>query len=964
MKRLLAYLTATLVLAVSFWVSPMAAETALAAPAAPTGFMVTAYSASRINLSWNAVSGATSYQVYRSTGASTTYTRIAIVTTRSYQNTGLAAATRYNYKVRAVKSGVLGSFTAVKTAYTKPATPTGLTATAISTSQIKLKWTAVTGATSYQVYRSYGASTSYTRIAIVTAPAYSNTGLAAGARYNYKVRAVKSGNIGDFTAAKTAYTKPTIPTGLAAKTISASQIDLSWTAVTGATSYQVYRSTGSSTGYTRIAIVTAPAYSNRSLAAGTRYNYKVCAVKSGSIGGFTAVKTAYTKPVAPAGLTAAAQGTGSIKLTWAAVAGAAKYIVYRSASATGTFAKVGEATTATYTNTGLAANTTYYYKVSAANAGGASALSAAASAKTLLAKPATPTGLTATAQSSSSIKLTWTAVAGAAKYIVYRSASATGTFAKVGEATTATYTNTGLAANTTYYYKVSAANAGGASALSAAASAKTLAATLPAPTGLKATTASTSQINLTWNAVSGATQYQVYRSVGASTAYSLVRTQSTTSFNNIGLTPGVKYNYRVKALAGSASSAYSATASAYTKPLAPINVAAARASDTKIHLTWSKPSECTGYKVYVSVNGGGYTYLATVTEPTRQYDHAGLAAGTYQYRITAVAGTIESAPVTTAALAMPDPRLPAPTWVSATAVDYDSINLKWNSVAGAVKYNIYMSTNASSGYSLLGEWVGTECNANDLNPNTAYYFKLSAVDVNGREGDKSVSIGETTDPAPPKPGTPTYYVASIADNGNGTMRVTFNESGYVSRTSLKFYYSTDGTNWTLDATTPDGQIYWFYLDRPQGSTLWVKFVAYNGITAGDPRIYNLAVIPNPTGLAYKTRLFGEFNPGVTTGCLDVRWNHTPGAAGYDVYVAYGYGDGSYSELSYVGYVNDTGSGLQYATLSKTGAGANMLCSATYNIVIVPYNSQGYISPYKRYFYFSILGTNTWVPVGN
>ena len=781
MKRLLAFLTATIVLAVSFWVSPVAAETALAAPAAPTGFQVAAYSTSRINLSWNAVSGATSYQVYRSTGASTTFTRIAIVTTRSYQNTGLLAATRYNYKVRAVVSGVLGSFTAVKTAYTKPATPAGLTATAISTSQINLKWTAVTGATSYQVYRSYGASTSYTRVAIVTAPSYSNTGLAAGTRYNYKVRAVKSGNIGDFTAAKTAYTKPTIPTGLSAKTVSTSQIDLSWTAVSGATSYQVYRSTGTSTSYTRIAIVTAPAYSNKGLAPGTRYNYKVCAVKSGSIGGFTAVKTAYTKP-------------------------------------------------------------------------------------------ATPTGFTAK-------------------------------------------------------------------------------------------TASTSQINLAWNAVSGATQYQVYRSVGASTAYSLIRTQSTTSFNNIGLTPGVKYNYRVKALAGSAASAYSATASAYTKPLAPTNVAAARASNTKIHLTWSKPSDCTGYKVYVSVNGGGFTYLSSVTEPTRQYDHSGLAAGTYQYRITAVAGTIESAPTNTAALVMPAP-LPAPAWVSAAAVDYDSINLKWNSVAGAVKYNIYISTNASSGYSLLGAWVGTECNANDLKPNTAYYFILSAVDVNGREGDKSVPIGETTDPAPPKPGTPSYYVASITDNGNGTMRVTFNESGYVARTSLKFFYSTDGTNWILDTTTPDGQIYWFYLDRPRGSTLWVKFVAYNGITAGDPRIYNLAVIPNPTGLSYKTRLFGEFYPGVTTGCLDVRWNHTPGAAGYDVYVAYGYGDGSYSELSYVGYVNDTGSGLQYATLSKTGAGANMLCSATYNIVIVPYNSQGYISPYKRYFYFTILGTNTWVPVGN
>lgn len=463
MKRLLAFLTAIIVLAVSFWVSPVAAETALAAPAAPTGFQVATYSASRINLSWNAVSGATSYQVYRSTGASTTFTRIAIVTTRSYQNTGLLAATRYNYKVRAVVSGVLGSFTAVKTVYTKPATPAGLTATAISTSQIDLKWSAVTGATSYQVYRSYGASTSYTRVAIVTAPSYSNTGLASGTRYNYKVRAVKSGNIGDFTAAKTAYTKPTIPTGLSAKTISTSQIDLSWTAVSGATSYQVYRSTGTSTSYTRIAIVTAPAYSNKGLASGTRYNYKVCAVKSGSIGGFTAVKTTYTKPAALAGLTATAQSSSSIKLTWMAVTGATKYYVYRSASATGTFAKVGEATAATYTNTGLTANTTYYYKVSAVNAGGEGVQSAAASAKTLAPGLPAPGSFSASTYNYQSVQLTYDVVQNAAKYRIYYSEIASSNINDYGYFDWASKDCRviGLDAATTYYFRVAAVDAQG-----------------------------------------------------------------------------------------------------------------------------------------------------------------------------------------------------------------------------------------------------------------------------------------------------------------------------------------------------------------------------------------------------------------------------------------------------------------------------------------------------------------------
>ena len=767
MKRLLAFLTAIIVLAVSFWVSPVAAETALAAPAAPTGFQVATYSASRINLSWNAVSGATSYQVYRSTGASTTFTRIAIVTTRSYQNTGLLAATRYNYKVRAVVSGVLGSFTAVKTVYTKPATPAGLTATAISTSQIDLKWSAVTGATSYQVYRSYGASTSYTRVAIVTAPSYSNTGLASGTRYNYKVRAVKSGNIGDFTAAKTAYTKPTIPTGLSAKTISTSQIDLSWTAVSGATSYQVYRSTGTSTSYTRIAIVTAPAYSNKGLASGTRYNYKVCAVKSGSIGGFTAVKTTYTKPAALAGLTATAQSSSSIKLTWMAVTGATKYYVYRSASATGTFAKVGEATVATYTNTGLAANTTYYYKVSAVNAGGASAMSAAVTLKTLAAKPATPTGLAAAAQSTSSIKLTWTAVTGATKYYVYRSASATGTFAKVGEATAATYTNTGLTANTTYYYKVSAVNAGGEGVQSAAASAKTLAPGLPAPGSFSASTYNYQSVQLTYDVVQNAAKYRIYYSEIASSNindYGYFDWASK-DCRVIGLDAATTYYFRVAAVdaqgqVGIPTGFVSATTSAspgnppqpkfYLSSIMNVGSSYRMIFDHGYSVNYPSALDTT-FEFYAASTEAGLAAdtpdivsAAETMGPDNTYFYEDVAPGqSYWYGFRACYGPYKSAmqKLHVAALGKPTNVYTGPIG--------KNVNLYWNSVYAAARYNIYVCIGppnitvpwaefkaSTPGDQLwcLGYTTGTSAAISGMPNYSSYYYIVVPTDANGVEG--------------------------------------------------------------------------------------------------------------------------------------------------------------------------------------------------------------------------------------
>ena len=94
--------------------------------------------------------------------------------------------------------------------------------------------------------------------------------------------------------------------------------------------------------------------------------------------------------------------------------------------------------------------------------------------------PDTPTGLTATAASSSSITLNWTASSGATSYDVYRSTSSGGTFTRLGDEPTVgavtTYSSTGLSASTPYYYKISALNATGESVASSEVTATTSAA--------------------------------------------------------------------------------------------------------------------------------------------------------------------------------------------------------------------------------------------------------------------------------------------------------------------------------------------------------------------------------------------------------------------------------------------------------------------------------------------------------
>jgi len=197
-------------------------------------------------------------------------------------------------------------------AATAPAAPTGLTATG-GAGQVSLSWSAVTGATSYNVY--YSATTGVTtangtKIAAAT-NSYVQTGLTAATTYYYIVTAVNSA--GESTAsaqasATTSSSSPTpVPTAPAAPTAvtatgGANQVSLSWPAVTGATSYNVYYSTtsGVTTANGTKVSATTNSYVQTGLAAGTAYYYIVTAVNSAGESTASAQATATTSASAPA----------------------------------------------------------------------------------------------------------------------------------------------------------------------------------------------------------------------------------------------------------------------------------------------------------------------------------------------------------------------------------------------------------------------------------------------------------------------------------------------------------------------------------------------------------------------------------------------------------------------------------------------------------------------------------------
>ena len=393
--------------------------------------------------------------------------------------------------------------------------------------------------------------------------------------------------------------------------------------------------------------------------------------------------TAKTVPAVPTGVTASASTTGAT-IKWSAVSDATEYQV----------SVIGDWRTTTntsYTYSGLKTNTTYEYCVRSKNAVGYSAWGAYSTFKTTSTStattapaatlppanskpttvPAVPTGLAISNITTTGATFKWNAVSGATEYQV----NVSGGWVTVTGANTTTHNRTGLKANTSYDYCIRAKNAVGYSAWSSYGYFKTTstststpaatpapAATLPpanskpttvpaVPTGLAISNITTTGATFKWNAVSGATEYQVNVSGGWVT----VTGANTTTHNRTGLKANTSYDYCVRSKNAAGYSAWSSygyfkttstttvstpaptptpVKAATTKPSVPTNVKATVSGST-VTITWTAVSGATSYKV--NLIGDHRTTSST------SYTYTNLKSGTkYDYCVKAINSLGES----------------------------------------------------------------------------------------------------------------------------------------------------------------------------------------------------------------------------------------------------------------------------------------------------------------------------------
>ena len=744
---------------------------------------------------------------------------------------------------------------------TPPSAPTSLTGTVASAAQINLSWTASTdnvAVTGYRVEDCSGAScTTFAQIGTPTSTTYSATGLTASTAYSFRVRATDAaGNLSTYsitakatTSAAADTTAPTAPSGLTAAVASAAQINLSWTASTdnvGVTGYKVESCSGvSCTTFAQIGTPTATNFSATGLAASTAYSFRVRATDAaGNLSAYSSTASGTTTATTAISYVQGASqnpSTGnSLAATFSAAqaAGDLNVVVVGWADSTTTVSSITDTKGNTYAPAGAAVSISgtatqriYYATSIVAAAAGANTVAVTLSANTSWPelKIAEYRGISATSPLDAEVGASGTTSASpnsgsltttSANDLLVGSNYADDEVSAPGSGYTQRYQTAGgeiledktVSAIGSYSAGVTLTGSSWwVIQLAAFRGTSGNSDTTPpsAPTGLTASIASATQINLSWTASTdnvGVTGYRIESCSGTScTTFAQIGTSTTTIYSATGLIASTAYSFRIRATDAAGNlSAYSSTTSGTTSasgdttpPSAPSSFVPSVVSSTQITLRWTASTDnvgVTGYRIERCSGASCTTFAQIGTSTATSYSDTGLTASTsysYRARATDAAGNLSAysstASATTQAVADTFPPT-APTSLSPSVTSATQIHLTWAASTddvGVIGYRVERCQGAGcSSFSQIGMPTATTYSDTGLTASTNYSYRVRATDAAGNLSGYSNTVSATT-----TSGINNYtYDAngrlSSIGTSSGTVHYTYDAAGHVTNIGL------------------------------------------------------------------------------------------------------------------------------------------------------------------------------------
>ena len=301
--------------------------------------------------------------IYRSTD-NKNWAKLTETNNSTYTNTGLSLGNTYYYKVEVCYKDYCSDYSNVVSKKLLPAKPT-IKLNSVGTTNINVGWTKV-NVDGYEVYMNNKLVSTITKNSTLS---LNKTSLKAGTTYQFKVRAYKLNGktkvYGDFSNVINAQVLPA-KSKATLKVVNAYTIKVTATKKTGASRYEVYRSTSKNGTYTKVADLKngTRVYNDNKVIAGVTYYYKVRACNAynycGAYSSVVSKKTTLAKPK----IIVKTNGTKSVKVLITKVTGAHGYEVYRSLKSGSGYTKVGDTKELQLLNT-TETGKKYYYKIRA-----------------------------------------------------------------------------------------------------------------------------------------------------------------------------------------------------------------------------------------------------------------------------------------------------------------------------------------------------------------------------------------------------------------------------------------------------------------------------------------------------------------------------------------------------------------------------------------------------------------------
>ncbi|QHI68030.1 fibronectin type III domain-containing protein [Tichowtungia aerotolerans] len=366
----------------------------LTPPAMPVVFSATAVDYSQIDLSWTDSSdNEDGFILNRRAAGESVFTQIATLGSNvtSHSDTGLSAATEYDYKLKAYNSaGDSGEITVTcETPSTNaPSAPTGFTATAMGPDQIDLGWTDTSSdETGFRITRQVAGQGGYTQIVSLAAgtTSYSDTGLSAETLYEYRVVSYNAN--GDSSAAEASATTATN----AVQFTFSGNTYVDWEGTSGISVWYTAENNESGSmisgtnGYYSFPVTDGVMYYIHATYGGVTNSMQRRILGEDRVNQYFNFTLPTNVPAAPTGLTATAMGPDQIDLSWTDNSSdETGFRIACQVDGQGGYTQIVSlaAGTTNYSNTGLSEGTLYEYRVVAYNVNGDSAAAEASATTT------------------------------------------------------------------------------------------------------------------------------------------------------------------------------------------------------------------------------------------------------------------------------------------------------------------------------------------------------------------------------------------------------------------------------------------------------------------------------------------------------------------------------------------------------------------------------------------------------